>query len=289
MIDLLLLSMFSGLFIVPLNALIQERSDEKERAQVIAASNVFGALFMVASAACGILFLTVFELSIPEYFFVLAIMNLVVAGYIYKQVPEFVLRFCLWMLSHTMYRVDQKNLDNLPDEGAAVIVANHVCFVDAMLIAGACRRPRRFVMDKPIYENKGLNWFFRLAQAIPITSERRDPVAYQYAMDQVSEALSNGEVVCIFPEGRLTRTGEIDTFRRGIELILERNPVPVLPVALRGLWGSFFSHGNGSALNSLPKRFWSKVDIHAGAMVTAEDATSVYLESTIRALRGSKA
>ncbi len=289
MIDLLLLSMFSGLFIVPLNALIQERSDEKERAQVIAASNVFGALFMVASAACGILFLTVFELSIPEYFFVLAIMNLVVAGYIYKQVPEFVLRFCLWMLSHTMYRVDQKNLDNLPDEGAAVIVANHVSFVDAMLIAGACRRPLRFVMDKPIYENKGLNWFFRLAQAIPITSERRDPVAYQYAMDQVSEALSNGEVVCIFPEGRLTRTGEIDTFRRGIELILERNPVPVLPVALRGLWGSFFSHGNGSALNSLPKRFWSKVDIHAGAMVTAEDATSVYLESTIRALRGSKA
>ncbi|MFC3152641.1 MFS transporter [Litoribrevibacter euphylliae] len=289
MADLLLLSISSGLFIVPLNALIQERSDEKERAQVIAASNVFGALFMVASALFAILFLSVLELTIPEYFCVLAIMNLVVAGYIYAQVPEFVLRFYIWMLSHTMYRVNHKNLENLPDEGAAVIVANHVSFVDALLIAGACRRPLRFVMDKPIYESKGLNWFFKLAKTIPITSERRDPEAYQAAMNQVSDALANGEVVCIFPEGRLTRDGEIDTFRRGIELIIERNPVPVLPVALRGLWGSFFSHGNGAALASPPKRFWSKVDIWAGDLVAAEQVSAPLLESKVKDLRGDLA
>ncbi|GAA3942589.1 MFS transporter [Litoribacillus peritrichatus] len=289
MADLLLIAMFAGLFIVPLNALIQQRSNEEERAQVMAANNVFNALFMVVGAVFSIICLSVIELSIPEYFCVLAIMNLVVAGYIYSQLPEFVLRFCIWMLSHTMYRVKHQNLDNLPDEGAAVIVANHVSFVDALLIAGACRRPLRFVMDKPIYDSKGLNWFFRLAQTIPITSERRDPAAYQAAMDQVSEALSNGEVVCIFPEGRLTRDGEIDNFRRGIELILERNPVPVLPVALRGLWGSFFSHGNGKALASLPKRFWSKVDIFAGDLVGAERASAEYLESTIKGLRGDRA
>ncbi|GLQ32962.1 MFS transporter [Litoribrevibacter albus] len=289
MIDLLLIAMFAGLYIVPLNALIQQRSNEKERAQVIAASNIIGALFMFVSAGIAMFFLSVLELSIPEYFCVLAIMNLVVAGYIYAQVPEFVLRFCIWILSHTMYRVSHKNLENLPDEGAAVIVANHVSFVDALLIAGACRRPLRFVMDKPIYESKGLNWFFKLAKTIPITSERRDPAAYQSAMDQVSQALAEGEVVCIFPEGRLTRDGEIDTFRRGIELILERNPVPVLPVALRGLWGSFFSHGNGAALKSRPKRFWSKVDIWAGDLLTADQVSAPLLESKVKDLRGDLA
>ena len=287
MIDLMLIALSAGLFVVPLNALIQQRSDEKERAQVIAASNVFGALFMVASSIIAIVFLSVFELTIPEYFCVLAIMNLVVAGYIYAQVPEFVLRFFIWMLSHTIYRVRHKNLTNLPDEGAAVLVANHVSFVDALLIAGACRRPLRFVMDKPIYESKGLHWFFKMAKTIPITSEKRDPEAYQSALDQISEALANDEVVCIFPEGRLTRDGEIDTFRRGIELIIERNPVPVLPIALRGLWGSFFSHGNGPALVSKPKRFWSKVDIWAGELVPADQVTAPLLESKVKELRGN--
>lgn len=284
MIDLALLSMFSGLFIVPLNALIQVRSDEKERAQVIAASNVFGALFMVASAVFAIIFLSVLSLSIPEYFLVLAIMNTVVAIYIYAQVPEFVLRLYIWILSHTMYRVTHKGLENIPEEGPVVLVANHVSFVDALLMAGACRRPLRFVMDKPIYESKGLNWFFKLAKTIPITSERRDPEAYQAALDQISDALANDEAVCIFPEGRLTRTGEVDTFRRGIELIIERNPAPVVPMALDGLWGSFFSHGGGNAMAKRPSRFWSKVSITATKAVPAEQVSAADLEAKVKAM-----
>jgi 1-acyl-sn-glycerol-3-phosphate acyltransferase len=289
MADLLLLSMFSGFFIVPLNALIQKDSDEKERAQVIAASNVIGALFMVLSAGVAIVLLSVVGLTIPEYFAVLAVANLLVAAYIYKQVPVFMIRFILWVISHTMYRVNHRNMHLIPDEGPVVVIANHVSYMDALLLAGACRRPLRFVMDKPIHDATGLKWFFKLTRTIPVLSEQRDPEVYNKAMDEVSKALSKGEAVCIFPEGFLTKNGEIGPFRRGIEVILERNPAPVLPVALRGLWGSFFSHGNGPALVSRPRRFWSKVDMWAGDLVQPEEATAQKLEATIRELRGDKA
>lgn len=281
-----LIGVFGGLFIVPLYALIQQRSNPKRRAQVIAANNVLNAVFMVGSAIFAVIFLVALELTIPQYFLVLAIMNLVVCLYVFWQVPEFALRFMIWMLGHTLYRVHKQGLQQIPDEGPVVLVCNHVSYVDAMILGGAIRRPVRFVMDREIANLPLMKWFFRLARAIPICSEKKDPATYHEAFRRISEELKAGNAVCIFPEGRLTRTGDIEPFRKGIEKILESDPVPVVPMALRGLWGSFFSHHGGTAMVKLPRRFWSRVELIVDAPVPAAEATAASLEATVRTLRG---
>ncbi len=284
MLDIALVSASGGLFVVPLQALIQQRSDDHNRAQVIAANNVLNALFMVISAAFGIVCLVLLEMSIRDYFLVLAIMNLVVATYVYAQVPEFVLRFLIWILSHSMYRVSHKGLEHIPEEGPAVLVCNHVSYVDALLIAGAYHRPIRFVMDKGIAQMPGLKTFFRFARTIPICSPKADPVMYEQAFERIREELADGELVCIFPEGRLTRDGELATFRKGIERIVQETPVPVVPMALQGLWGSFFSHKDGHALTTRPKRFWSRVSLTAAPAIPPEQVTAEALQQTVKGL-----
>ncbi len=284
MFDIAMVSAFGGLFVVPLQALIQHRSEEKNRAQIIAANNVLNAIFMVASAAIGILLLVVIELTIPEYFFVLALMNIVVAVYVYSRVPEFALRFYIWILSHTLYRVQDKGLENIPETGPAVLVCNHVSYVDALLIAGTYQRPIRFVMDRSIAEMKGLKTFFKIAKTIPICSPKADIEVYENAFKRIKEELDNGELICIFPEGKLTTDGEVDTFKAGIERILKESPVPVVPMALNGLWGSFFSHKNGHALTTRPKRFWSRVMLTAGKMQSAEKVSAQMLEQEVKGL-----
>ncbi len=284
MFDIAMVSAFGGLFVVPLQALIQHRSEEKNRAQIIAANNMLNAIFMVASAAIGILALVVIELTIPEYFLVLAIMNIVVAAYVYTRVPEFVLRLFIWMLGHTLYRVQDKGLENIPATGPAVLVCNHVSYVDAMLIGGTYHRPIRFVMDRSIAEMKGLKTFFKIAKTIPICSPKSDIDVYENAFKRIKEELDNGELICIFPEGKLTTDGEVDTFKSGIERILKDSPVPVVPMALNGLWGSFFSHKDGHALTTKPKRFWSKVLLTAGEVIDAELANAHRLEQEVNSL-----
>lgn len=286
LVDLALLGVFGGLFIVPLYAYIQKNAKPEQRAQIIAANNIMNAVFMVGSAIASIVILGVLELSIPEFFLVIAIMNLVIAAYVYSQVPEFAFRFVVWMLSHSMYRVSHKNLDLIPDEGPAVLVCNHVSFVDALLIAGACRRPLRFVMDYQIFKSPFLGPIFRLAKAIPIAPRHKDEAIYTQAFDSIARELEQGEVVCIFPEGKLTKTGEINEFKNGIETILERTPVPVITVAMQGLWGSFFSNKDGPAFSQIPKRFWSKVNIIAGNKWRPEDVTAAALEQEVKVLRG---
>jgi len=284
MFDIAMVSAFGGLFVVPLQALIQHRSEEKNRAQIIAANNMLNAIFMVASAAIGILALVVIELTIPEYFLVLAIMNIVVAAYVYTRVPEFVLRLFIWMLGHTLYRVQDKGLENIPATGPAVLVCNHVSYVDALLIGGTYHRPIRFVMDRSIAEMKGLKTFFKIAKTIPICSPKADIDVYENAFKRIKEELDNGELICIFPEGKLTTDGEVDTFKSGIERILKDSPVPVVPMALNGLWGSFFSHKDGHALTTKPKRFWSKVLLTAGEVIDAERANAQGLEQEVNSL-----
>ncbi len=284
MFDISMVSAFGGLFVVPLQALIQFRSDEKNRAQIIAANNVLNAIFMVASAALGILLLVVIGLSIPEYFLVLALMNIIVAVYVYSQVPEFVLRFFIWALGHTLYRVQDKGLENIPDTGPAILVCNHVSYVDALLIAGTYHRPIRFVMDRSIAEMKGLKTFFKIAKTIPICSPKANLEVYENAFKRIKEELDKGEIICIFPEGKLTQDGEVDTFKAGIERILKESPVPVVPMALEGLWGSFFSHKNGHALTTRPRRFWSKVTLTAAPLQSPTIATAASLEQDVKAL-----
>jgi 1-acyl-sn-glycerol-3-phosphate acyltransferase len=190
-------------------------------------------------------------------------------------------------MGHTLYRVKKEGLEHIPDEGPVMLVCNHVSYVDALILGGAIRRPVRFVMDKEIAEMRGLKGFFRLAKTIPICSEKKDPDTYQAAFRKISEELRDGNAVCIFPEGRLTQTGEIDTFRKGIDRILEQDPVPVVPMALQGLWGSFFSHKDGRALTKRPRRFWSRVKLVAGPAVAAVDASAAGLEVAVRQLRGT--
>tara|TARA_B110000211_G_scaffold123331_1_gene142257 strand:- start:1473 stop:3380 length:1908 start_codon:yes stop_codon:yes gene_type:complete len=286
--DFLLIGIFGGFYIVPLYAMVQSRSEEKHRSQVIAAINIMNALFMVASAITGIVVLGLLELSIPQFFLILAVLNALVAIYIYRTIPEFAMRFIIWILTHTMYRVKHINLDNIPDEGAHVLVCNHVSFVDALLIGGACRRPVRFVTFKPIYHMPVLNFIFRTAKAIPIDSRKADPEGYEKAFERIAEELRNGEVVCIFPEGKLTTDGEIDEFKNGISRILQETPVPVIPMALRGLWGSFFSHKDRPALSQMPKRFWSKIELIVGDPIPAEEATPEYLKEKVAELRGER-
>ena len=282
--DILGLGVFGGFYIVPLYALIQSRTAPSERARVIAANNILNALFMVVSALITILLLSVAKLTIPELFLVVSLMNIAVNTYIFKIVPEFSMRFMIWLLSHSMYRVQHKNLELIPDEGAALLVCNHVSFVDALLIGGAVRRPIRFVIYYKIYNLPVLNFIFRTAGTIPIAGRGEDEVIYERAFDQIAKYLNDGELVCIFPEGKLTTDGQIDEFKAGVTRILERTPVPVIPMALQGLWGSFFSRDPNKGFFH---RLWSRVTLVAGVPIAAGDATQKVLRERVMALRGS--
>jgi 1-acyl-sn-glycerol-3-phosphate acyltransferase len=288
MVDFVMIGVFGGLYIVPLFAMVQMRTRPQERARVIAANNIINALFMVLSSLAGAVIIGVAGVSIPVFFLLLALANVAVAVYIYSLVPEFTMRFLVWMITHTIYRFRHRDLDRIPEDGPAVLVCNHVSYMDALLIIGACRRPVRFVIYEPIYRIFLLHFIFRAARAIPIASQRTNPVGLKVAFDEISKALEAGEVVCIFPEGQLTQNGQVDGFKPGIERIIRRNPVPVVPLALKGLWGSFFSHKNGHAMTRLPQRFWSRVELVAGLPVLPAHVAAGDLRKKVMALRGDK-
>lgn len=282
--DILGIGIFGGFYIVPLYALIQARTEEDKRARVIAANNILNALFMVVAAVVSILLLSVARLSIPQLFLVLSLMNVAVNVYIFKIVPEFTMRFLVWLLSHSMYRVDHQNLEAIPDEGPVVLVCNHVSFVDALLIAGSIRRPVRFVMYYKIFRLPVLNFIFRTAGAVPIAARHEDERIYEEAFRRVAQYLKDGEVVCIFPEGKLTADGEMNEFRGGVERIIEETPVPVIPMALQGLWGSFFSRDPDKGFF---RRFWSRVRLVAGQPLPPQEAGRQYLQAQVADLRGN--
>ncbi|MDT4856051.1 Bifunctional protein Aas [compost metagenome] len=204
-------------------------------------------------------------------------------SYIFKIVPEFTMRFLVWLLGHSLYRVEHRGLDAIPEEGPVVLVCNHVSFVDALLIGGAVRRPVRFVMYYKIYQLPVLNFIFRTAGTVPIAARHEDLLVYDAAFKKIAEYLRNGEVVCIFPEGKLTGDGELNEFKGGIERILEENPVPVIPMALQGLWGSFFSRDPAKGFF---KRFWSRIRLVAGTPVAPERADRLSLQGQVAELRG---
>lgn len=284
--DLALIGMFGGFYVVPLYALIQSRSAASHRSRVIAGNNILNALFMVAAALLAIV---LFQLgfTIPQVFLATALLNAVVAIYIYSLVPEFLMRFLVWLLIHSVYRLDKSGLDNIPDEGPAVLVCNHVSFVDALIIAAACRRPIRFVMDHNIFRVPLLNFVFRTGRAIPIAPAKDDPALLEKAYDQIAGALEAGNLVCIFPEGRITDTGEMYPFRSGIKRIIDRTPVPVVPLALRGLWGSFFSRKGGSAMRRRLRRgAFSKIGLAAEKPVPPQLVTPEGLQGQVLGLRG---
>jgi 1-acyl-sn-glycerol-3-phosphate acyltransferase len=254
---------------------------------VIAGNNILNALFMVVSAGLG-LGLTALGLSIPQIFLVVAILNAAVAIYIYTLVPEFLMRFLSWILVNTLYRIRTEGLDHIPEEGPALLVCNHVSYMDALIVAGSVRRPARFVMYHKIFNIPVLSFIFRTARAIPIAGAKEDPELLERAFDAIDAALAEGELVCLFPEGGLTTDGEIATFRPGVERILARRPVPVVPLAIRGLWGSIFSRRDSRRGRArLPRRFWSRIVLAVGEPVAPADADAALLEQRVKALRGA--
>lgn len=290
LIDLTLMAIFCGFFIVPLFALVQARSEPARRSRVIAANNILNALFMVVAAGLSALLLNAAGLSIPGLLLATALMNAAVAVYIYTLVPEFLLRFVDWVLINTLYRIRAQGLDAIPDHGPALLVCNHVSFMDPMVIMGCVRRPVRFVMYYRIFETPVIKYLFKAAKAIPIAGRKEDAAIMERAFAEVDKELADGNIVCIFPEGGITRDGTMQGFRPGVERILAQRPVPVVPLALRGLWGSIFSRKD-SMLGRMrvPRRFWSRIELVAGPAVPPEQATAAVLEERVRSLRGDAA
>lgn len=291
MFDLLMMAIFSGLYIVPLFALVQSRTDKDKVSRVIAANNILNAVFMVVAAGLSVVALTVLHWTIPQLLLAVAILNAFAAIYIFSLVPEFLMRFVAWVLTKLMYNVDVKGIEeHVPDEGAALIVCNHVSYMDALILGGAIPRPARFVMYYKIFQIPVASWFFKTARAIPIAGAKEDPDIMQKAFDEVDKALAEGEIVGIFPEGKLTTDGEIAEFKAGVEKILARRAVPVVPIALKGMWASMFSKRN-SKLGQLrvPHRFRAHIEVEAGPPVPAAQANAEVLEAKVKALRGNRA
>ena len=286
--DLFALGVFGGFFIVPLYVLIQLSSAPEQRARIIAANNILNALFMVVGAlAAGALLGN--GVSIPALFGGAALCNALVAGYIYRLVPEFMLRFVAWLLVHSIYRLEQDGLEHIPEDGPALLVCNHVSFVDPIVIAVACRRPIRFVMDHRIFRLPVINFIFRHMRAIPIAPAREDAALMDAAFDEVAQALAAGDLVGIFPEGQITADGEMSRFRPGAQRIVARTPVPVVPMALRGLWCSFFSRQDGPAMSKPSHlRLFSRIGLVVGEAVAPADASPEHLRERVAALRGSR-
>ena len=287
MADLALLSLFAGLYSVPMYSLIQMRSQPSHRARIIAANNILNALFMIASSIIvGVLLAA--GLTIPQVFLVIAVLNAVVAFYIFMLVPEYLLRFVAFVAARLVYRFKVRGDEHIPATGAAILVCNHVSFIDPVLLMAASPRPIRFIMDHAIFRTPLLGWFFRLAKAIPIAPQKVDPTTYEQAFARARQVLGEGDLLCIFPEGAISRDGEIAEFKGGVMKLLETHPVPVVPIALQNLWGSFFSRHSGRAMSRPFRRgVWSRVGLVAGPAVAPAEASQAGLRERVARLLAS--
>ncbi|MCW8200368.1 MFS transporter [Verminephrobacter aporrectodeae subsp. tuberculatae] len=270
LLDLALLSLFAGLYSVPMYALIQMRSLPTHRARIIAANNILNALFMIASSLIAGALLGA-GCTVPQIFLFTGVANALVACCIFMLVPEYLLRFVAWVLSHCVYRFRVRGEENLPTTGAAILVCNHVSYVDAVLLMAASPRPICFLMDHRIFRVPVLGALFRLAKAIPVASQKEDPVTYEAAFERAAQVLRAGDLLAIFPEGGITHDGRLQEFKGGIMKILERAradgvQAPVIPMALSNLWGSYFSRiERGRAMvRPLRRGLHSRVGLNVG-------------------------
>jgi 1-acyl-sn-glycerol-3-phosphate acyltransferase len=285
LLDMGLIGLFGGFFIVPLYALVQQRTRHEVISRVIGANSILNAVFMVVAAGLAALALHA-GLTIPQLLLLTGVLNAFVAVYIYSLVPEFLLRFIAWLLIHVVYRLDRRGIENIPEEGPALLICNHVSFADAIVISAACPRPIRFIMESSIFRIPVLSTIFRGMKAIPVAPAKEDPEVYERAFQLVAAELRDGNLVCIFPEGRLTPDGEIGEFRAGMMRILEETPVPVIPMALSGLWDSMFSRKYKQVWKRWPRRFWPLITLKVGEPIAPEQADLQGLRQRVLELRG---
>ena len=286
-VDLALIGAFGGFYSVPLYALIQKRSARQHLSRIIAANNIINSLLMVGAAIMSMVLLES-GLSIPELFLVIAVLNVLVATYIFTLLPEFLMRFLAWLVITIIYRIRPGGLENIPHKGPAVVVCNHVSYMDPIILAGSVRRPMRFVMWYKIFQMPFLNFIFRTMKAIPIAGAREDKTVMNDAFEKVDAELAAGNIVCIFPEGAVTRDGEIARFRPGIEKIISRRPVPVIPASLGRLWGGWLSRRPNGSMRLIPKRLFARVTVRFGELVPATEVTAARLELLVRTLRSDE-
>jgi 1-acyl-sn-glycerol-3-phosphate acyltransferase len=283
--DLFSLGAFFGLFIVSLKTLIQLRSAAEARGRILCVGGQLNALAVVA----GVLMAEAWpgEATIALLFVLAAIFLAGVAAYSYGREPHLSLRFLTEVVIHSFYRLGKKGFENIPKTGPAVLVCNHVSFVDSLVIMAAIRRPIRFVIDHRIHQTPVAGFVFRHSRTIPIATAKEDPALKEAAFDEVARALKKGELIGLFPEGGITHTGEIKHFRYGVGRIVSETPVPVIPMALRGLWGSFFSRRHGPAM-SRPSlmRLFARIELVVGEPVPPEKGTPEYLQEIVSGLRG---
>ena len=290
MADLLLLSLFAGLYSVPMYALIQMRSQPTHRARIIAANNILNALFMIASAVLAGALLSA-GFTVPQIFLFTGIANAVVAFYIFLLVPEYLLRFVAWVLSRCIYRFKVRGDEHIPTEGAAILACNHVSFVDAVLLMAASPRPIYFIMDHRIFRIPVLGALFRLAKAIPVAPQKDDAATYEAAFERAAQVLKDGDLLAIFPEGGITRDGQLQAFKGGIMKIIERAradgvEAPVVPMALTNLWGSFFSRieQGGAMVRPFRRGMFNRVGLNVGAPLPAAEVQPALLRERVAGL-----
>ena len=287
-LDLLGIAICGGLFVVPQSVLVQERSPARRRSRVLAASGILSALFMVVSAAMTYGYAA---LGIPSVYvyLVVALMNAAVVVYIFKLVPDLFASLIVWLVVRLVYRPRVEGLENIPRDGAVLLAANHVTYVDGFILAATLGRPVRFVMYYKFGELPLVGTFLRWARVIPIAGRSESPGILKSAMDEIARALKNGEAVCIFPEGSLTDDGEVRTFRKGIEHIVARTPVPVVPMGLSGLWGSLFSRAKKRLRDLTLGKLSSRVGISVGAPIPVGHVSADHVREQVAALRGALA
>ena len=286
LLALLLLAVSGGLYIVPLYANVQTKTPIEYLSRNIAANNILNSLLMVIA---GIFAIVTFKLgnNIQNLFVIVALLNAVVGLFIFRRVPEFTLQMMAWLMMHSIYRIGKHDLDNIPEEGAAILACNHVSFVDPIVVGAVTPRPMRFVMYHKIYNQPVIKHFFKQARAIPIAPMKEDPELLEKAYDRIADTLERGELIVIFPEGGLTPDGELQELKPGITKILERTPVPVIPMAISGLWGTWFSRFGGRAMKGWPRSWMKKINVHTGTLIQPEDVDLDQLHTEILKLRGS--
>ena len=290
MMDLAMLSLFAGLYSVPMYALIQLRSQPTHRARIIAANNILNALFMIVSSILAGALLGA-NFTIPQIFLFTGLANAVVAFYIFMLVPEYLLRFVAFIASRIIYRFKITGDEHIPTQGAALLVCNHVSFIDPVLLMAASPRPIYFVMDHRIFKMPVLGWMFKLAKAIPIASHKEDPAIYEAAFEAAAKVLREGDLLCIFPEGGITKDGTLQPFKGGIMKILDNAKrdgltVPVVPMALTNLWGSFFSRiEQGTAMVKPFRRgLFSRVGLNVSLALAPVNVEPTLLHARVQAL-----
>jgi len=287
---LALLGLSSGLFIVPLNAFLQQRAQAHEKGRLIATNNFHNTIGMLL--ASGVLWMMHDRLHVgsDKLILIFGLATVGATAYIVSVVPDFLIRFVLWMATHSLFRIRVVGQENVPLRGAALLVANHTSHVDGLLIGASVQRVIRFMVWRPIFERKGLRWFFRLVNAIPVGT--RSPREAVEAIRRAKQELTSGEMVCIFAEGSITRTGNLLPFKSGLERIVAGTDVPIIPVHLDRLWGSIFSFERGKFFWKLPKRIPYPVTVSFGrplpSTATAQEVRQAILELGSEAVEARK-